>query len=67
MTKFYMMVITKKTDDQEYEEAEKAFVKKSQLKKYLKSEGYYKESKYQYIKIQKESMYVATVEKIKVQ
>ncbi|MCS1381958.1 hypothetical protein NXZ75_07110 [Lysinibacillus sphaericus] len=67
MTKFYMMDITKKTDDQEYEEAEKIFVKKSQLKKYLKSVGYCKETKYQYIKIQKESMYVATVEKIKVQ
>ncbi|CAM5205597.1 hypothetical protein FCT18_03260 [Lysinibacillus sphaericus] len=67
MTKFYMMAITKKTDDQEYEEAEKVFVKKSQLKKYLKSEGYCKETKYQYIKIQKETMYVATVEKIKVQ
>ncbi|MEK5332163.1 MULTISPECIES: hypothetical protein [unclassified Lysinibacillus] len=68
MTKFFMMNICKKTDDSECGETnvEKVFEKKSELKAYLKNEGYYKESKYQYIKMHKESIFVATVEKIKV-
>ncbi|WP_409370096.1 hypothetical protein [Lysinibacillus sp. 38-6] len=67
MTKFFMMVIAKKTDDFECDETlEKVFEKKSELKAYLKSEGFVKESKEQYIKIHNELMYVATVEKIKV-
>lgn len=65
MTKFFMMVIAKKTDDFECDET-LVFEKKSELKAYLKSEGYVKESKEQYIKMHNELMYVATVEKIKV-
>jgi len=68
MTKFYMMVIAKKSDDPQCDETneEKVFEKKSELKAYLKSEGYFKETKDQYIKMHNELMYVATVEKIKV-
>lgn len=68
MTKFFMMNISKKTDDSECGETneEKVFEKKSEVKAYLKNEGYCKESQDQYIKIQNEFMYVATVEKIKV-
>jgi len=68
MTKFFMMNISKKTDDIECGEMneEKVFEKKSELKAYLKNEGYHKESKYQYIKMHEESIYAATVEKIKV-
>ncbi len=68
MTKFFMMNISKKSDDPTCKETneEKVFQKKSELKAFLKNEGYYKESKYQYIKMHKESIYVASVEKIKV-
>ena len=65
MTKFFMMIIAKKTDDFECDETleEKNFEKKPELKAYLKSEGYFKESKNQYIKMNNEAIYVATVEK----
>ncbi|MFJ7665930.1 hypothetical protein ACIQXI_02415 [Lysinibacillus sp. NPDC097195] len=68
MTKFYMMVIAKKTDDSHCDEMNEdiVFEKKSELKEYLKSEGYFKETKNQYIKMDNEAMYIATVEKIKV-
>jgi len=68
VTKFYMMNISKRSDDSEGEEMnqDKVFEKKSELKEYLKNDGYIKESKDQYIKMHKETIYIATVEKIKV-
>ncbi|MGG1215073.1 hypothetical protein ABHM93_01515 [Micromonospora provocatoris] len=68
MTKFYMMNISKRSDDSEGEEMnqDKVFEKKSELKEYLKNDGYIKESKDQYIKMHEETIYIATVEKIKV-
>lgn len=68
MTKFFMMNISKRSDVSEGEEMnqDKVFEKKSELKEYLKNEGYLKESKDQYIKMHEESIYIATVEKIKV-
>jgi hypothetical protein len=63
-----MMNISKRSDVSEGEEMnqDKVFEKKSELKEYLKNEGYLKESKDQYIKMHEESIYIATVEKIKV-
>ncbi|QPQ35009.1 hypothetical protein [Lysinibacillus sp. JNUCC-52] len=68
MTKFYMMNISKRSDDSEGEEMnqDKVFEKKSELKEYLKNDGYIKESKDQYIKMHEETIYIASVEKIKV-
>ncbi len=68
VTKFYMMNISKRSDDSEGEEMnqDKVFEKKSELKEYLKNDGYIKESKDQYIKMHEETIYIATVEKIKV-
>ncbi|MFY0521267.1 hypothetical protein [Lysinibacillus sphaericus] len=68
MTKIYIMFITKGIDGQQCEQKvnEKLFVKKSKLKDYLKKEGYYKESKNHYIKINEEATYIAEIEKIKV-
>ncbi len=68
VTKFYMMNISKRSDDSEGEEMnqDKVFEKKSELKEYLKNDGYIKESKDQYIKMHEETIFIATVEKIKV-
>ncbi|UED78991.1 hypothetical protein FH508_0016230 [Lysinibacillus sp. CD3-6] len=68
MTKFYMMNISKRSDDSEGEEMnqDKVFEKKSELKEFLINDGYIKESKDQYIKMHEETIYIATVEKIKV-
>lgn len=68
VTKFYMMNISKRSDDSEGEEMnqDKVFEKKSELKEYLKNDGYIKESKDQYIKMHEETIYIASVEKIKV-
>ena len=68
LSKIYMMSITKGIDGQECEQKvkEKVFDKKTELKEYLKKEGYCKESKNQYVKVSEESIYVAEIEKIKV-
>ncbi|WP_141904411.1 hypothetical protein [Lysinibacillus sp. Y5S-8] len=68
MTKIYMMSITKNIDEQVWEQKviEKIFEKKSKLKAYLCKEGYLKESKNQYVKINEASIYVATIQKIKI-
>lgn len=58
---------TKGNDEQDYEQwvNEKIFEKKSDLKEYLNKEGYLKESTYQYMKIEAESIVVADIQKIK--
>lgn len=67
LTKIYMVSITKGIEDQECEQQvkEKVFERKSELKEYLKKEGYCKESKNHYVKVNEKSIYVAVIEKIK--
>lgn len=63
-----MVSITSELDGQECEQKvkEKVFERKSELKEYLKKEGFCKESKNQYVKVSEESIYVAEIEKIKI-
>ncbi|WP_341299262.1 hypothetical protein MHB44_11575 [Lysinibacillus sp. FSL H8-0500] len=68
MTKIYRLSITKETDGQEYEQQikEKVFKRKAKLKEYLNKEGYFKESKNQYMKITEASIYIAEIHKMKI-
>lgn len=61
-----MVSIKEEIDGQECEQNvhETAFTRKSELKEYLQKEGYSKESKNIYVKIQQESMFVAKIENI---
>ena len=63
-----MITITRGIEGQECEQQviEKVFERKSELKAYLKKEGYCKESKNQYVKVSEESINVSEIEKIKV-
>lgn len=63
-----MITITRGIDDQEcdIQVIEKVFERKSELKEYLKKEGYCKDSKNQYVKVSEESINVAEIKKIMV-
>ncbi|KOY83573.1 hypothetical protein I6G82_07590 [Lysinibacillus macroides] len=68
MAKIYRLFITKGNDGQEYEQQieEKVFKRKVKLKEYLNKEGYFKESKNQYMKITEASISVAEIHKVKI-
>ncbi|MFJ8518202.1 hypothetical protein [Lysinibacillus xylanilyticus] len=67
MSKIYWVSIAKKSDETTVEQnvIEKIFAKKSELKNFLGQEGYCKAAKNQYIKIDNELIYEASVEKVK--
>ncbi|MFJ6207513.1 hypothetical protein [Lysinibacillus sp. NPDC092081] len=67
MSKIYWVSIAKKTDETAVEQnvIEKIFAKKSELKDFLKQEGYCKAAKNQYIKIDDKLIYEAAIEKVK--
>ncbi|MEB2302260.1 hypothetical protein LAV72_21890 [Lysinibacillus xylanilyticus] len=68
MSKIYWVTIAKRTEEFEVKQnvIEKIFAKKSELKDFLEKEGYCREVKNQYIKIDDGSIYEAVVEKVKI-